>query len=178
MGDDRLDGNDHWSKVIADLKDQRDRLDAMIASLESIRNLAVPGGIAAPANTLQQTSLTRKFAVEPGPLARMTIADAAKEVLRAENRPLGNAEILTALRDGGLALNSNEPLNTVGSSLNRRFKETGDIVRVGRGTWALKEWVRSEEIGASSSSEGDGDIDDRDLIGGAAPMSASRDPEL
>lgn len=40
----------------------------------------------------------------------------------------------------GMVLTSADPLNTVGAVLTRRFKETGDIVRVERGTWGLKEW--------------------------------------
>ncbi len=39
-----------------------------------------------------------------------------------------------------MVLGSADPLNTVGAVLTRRFKETGDIVRVGRGIWGLKEW--------------------------------------
>jgi hypothetical protein len=41
---------------------------------------------------------------------------------------------------GGLHMNSKEPANTIGSVLTRRMAEVGDVVRVGRGTWGLKEW--------------------------------------
>ena len=37
-------------------------------------------------------------------------------------------------------MNSKDPVNTVGSVLTRRFGEVGDVVKVGRGIWGLKEW--------------------------------------
>jgi hypothetical protein len=45
-----------------------------------------------------------------------------------------------AFKIGGLHLNSSDPVNTVGSVLTRRANEVGDIVKIGRGTWGLKEW--------------------------------------
>lgn len=70
----------------------------------------------------------------------MSIVDAAKKLLAHERRQMTNAELVEGLKRGGLALNSAEPLNTVGSVLNRRFYQVGDVVRVARGTWGLKEW--------------------------------------
>nr|QIO32975.1 hypothetical protein HAP40_14760 [Bradyrhizobium sp. 1(2017)] len=41
---------------------------------------------------------------------------------------------------GSAKSNSKEPANTIGSVLTRRMAEVGDVVRVGRGTWGLREW--------------------------------------
>jgi hypothetical protein len=37
-------------------------------------------------------------------------------------------------------MNSKEPADAIGSVLTRRLAEVEDVVRVGRGTWGLKEW--------------------------------------
>src|SRR5260370_19661910 len=63
----------------------------------------------------------------PGAFLGMTIVDAAKTLLSSERRQLSNAEILDAFKKGGLILNSADPLNTVGSVLNRRFMQIGDV---------------------------------------------------
>jgi hypothetical protein len=49
--------------------------------------------------------------------------------------------------------------------LTRRFKETGDIVRVERGTWALREWHpgrnwKKEKEAKSEAAKGDGPADE------------------
>jgi len=51
-----------------------------------------------------------------------------------------NPDIAAAFKVGGLVLNSADPVNTVGAVLSRRANDIGDIVKVGRGTWGLKEW--------------------------------------
>ena len=94
----------------------------------------------------------------------MSIVDAAKKVLTARRQPLKSADILEAFRAGGLPLTSKEPLNVVGSVLTRRFNEVGDVVRVSRGVWGLKEWYpnrsfKKEKEAAKeeeSKSEGEG----------------------
>jgi lambda repressor-like predicted transcriptional regulator len=55
-------------------------------------------------------------------------------------RDLTNAEIGAAFKAGGLALNSVNVPNTINSVLSRRFAKVGDIVKVSRGMWGLKEW--------------------------------------
>ena len=59
----------------------------------------------------------------------MSIMDAAKALL-----------VAALFKTGGLHMNSKEPANTIGSVLTRRMAEVSDVVRVGRGTWGLKEW--------------------------------------
>lgn len=48
--------------------------------------------------------------------------------------------IAKELQAGGLVLTSAEPPNGIGSVLTRRFQQVGDVVKVGRGIWGLKEW--------------------------------------
>ena len=41
-------------------------------------------------------------------------------------------------------MNSADPVNTIRIEvLTRRWQQVGDIVKTGRGTWALKEWTQS-----------------------------------
>ena len=129
---------DPYDAVLADLRAKREAIDAAIATLESLRDGRL--GIAAPA--WQSTFPTKT--VEPGDDAGMflgmSISDAAKKLLKLRMRALSNAEIMKELQAGGLVLSSNEPQNVIGSVLTRRFGNVGDIVRVDRGVWGLKEW--------------------------------------
>lgn len=127
--------HDPYAVVLADLRAKRAQIDQTIALLEALRgNSAVHSGEAsAPPKSPSE-------ATGPGAFLGMTITDAAKTLLATKRRQLTNAEIVQAFKDGGLILNSAEPLNTVGSVLNRRFIQVGDVVRVGRGVWGLKEW--------------------------------------
>ena len=72
--------------------------------------------------------------------------------------------ILSALEDGGLVLTGGNKANTVGSVLNRRFRNVGDVVSVKRGTWGLKEWYPGRNFSKKGSEEpngsSDGGVDD------------------
>jgi hypothetical protein len=70
----------------------------------------------------------------------MSITDAAKKLLAARRQPLKNPDIAAAFKAGGLHLRSKDPVNTVGAVLTRRSIKVGDIVKIGRGVWGLKEW--------------------------------------
>lgn len=124
--------NDAYAVVLADLKAQREKLDHAISAIEALRGTG--GSSSGPPRSPENKGLGA------GAFLGMTIVDAAKKLLAHERRQLTNAEIVERLRDGGLVLNSADKLNTVGSVLNRRFMQVGDVVRVGRGTWGLKEW--------------------------------------
>ena len=49
------------------------------------------------------------------------------------------ADIVTALKEGGHVMNSEDPANTVSSVLNRALAQGNGVVRIGRGVWALPE---------------------------------------
>jgi hypothetical protein len=130
-------GIDPYDAVLADLKAKRDQIDQAIAAIESIRaGGPAPARDSAPANGSQNNGGVGG----PGGLLGLSMVDAAKKVLAARRQPLKSADILEAFRAGGLPLTSKEPLNVVGSVLTRRFNDVGDVVRVSRGTWGLKEW--------------------------------------
>lgn len=125
--------SDPYAIVLADLRAQRDRIDQAIQAIESVRS---GGG---------QSSATAQPRSQDAPLGDgafhgLSISEATKKILGVRKKQMTNTEILAELKAGGMVLTSADPLNTVGAVLTRRFKETGDIVRVERGTWGLREW--------------------------------------
>lgn len=138
-------GFDAYEAVLADLKAKRDEIDKAIQAIESLRGM---GGAATPNSggaTLDG----------PGALLGLSIVDAAKKILAAKRQPLKNPDIAAAFKSGGLVLNSKEPANTIGSVLTRRFQEVGDIVKVGRGTWGLREWYPNRSFKAKPGANDD-----------------------
>lgn len=125
---------DPYAIVLADLKAQRDRIDQAIQAIESVR--AGGSQTAAPAGPQRP----QEAVIGDGAFHGMSISEATKKLLGIRKKQMTNTEILAELKAGGMVLTSADPLNTVGAVLTRRFKETGDIVRVERGTWGLKEW--------------------------------------
>ena len=127
---------DPYAVVLNDLRAQRDKIDNAIAAIESVRGNTASAS-AAPegggANVADRAD-------GPGAFLGLTIVDAVKKLLARERRQMNNSEIVEKLKAGGLVLSSTDAMNTVGSVLNRRFMQNGDVVRVARGTWGLKEW--------------------------------------
>ncbi len=85
----------------------------------------------------------------------MTIAEATRKLLASRKRAMSTSEILASITAGGLALASADPINTVSAVLGRRFEKTGDIVRVERGTWGLKEWYPNRTFKQGAKANGD-----------------------
>jgi hypothetical protein len=124
--------SDPYAVVLADLKAQREKIDAAISAIESLRGVS--------STPPQPAAEKAPVHMGAGAFLGMSIPDAAKKLLAHERRAMANPEIWEKLKAGGLHLNSADPVNTVGSVLSRRFDKIGDIVRVGRGTWGLVEW--------------------------------------
>ncbi len=148
------DAEEAFDVVIAALTTQRDRIDQTIQIIRQLKAsgftsaataLSAAEALATPVQEIKDPS----DRLGPGAFLGMTIVDAAKKLLAHERRQLGNSEMVEAFKRGGLALNSAEPMNTVGSVLNRRFLQVGDVVRVARGTWGLKEWYPNRSFKAS-----------------------------
>ena len=134
---------DPYAIVLADLKAKRDQIDQAIQAIESVRS----GGASPPTNASSVDAPTRE-----GAFLGMSISEATKALLQSRRKQLNNTEILAALKAGGMVLNSADPLNTVGAVLTRRAKETGDLVKVGRGIWGLKEWYPGRSFGSKKDS--------------------------
>lgn len=150
---------DPYEAVLADLRAQKERIDATIALLESLR----AGGVPAPGAGLPPRTETKPKeeteAIGPGAFFGMTIHDAAMKLLRAQRREMQTPEIVRELERGGIRLTSEDKANTVGSILLRRFYNVGDIVRVSRGLWGLQEWYPGRKFpkGSSKGEEQNGD---------------------
>lgn len=131
---------DPYAVVLADLRAKRDQIDSAIAALERLRGGNVGSHAGDPAVSASGPVAPSGGVLDAGAFLGMTIPDAAVSALRSKRRTMGNAEMVKVLREGGLVMNSADPINTVGSVLTRRFDKVGDIVRVDRGVWGLKEW--------------------------------------
>lgn len=152
-------GLDPYAAVLADLKAKRDQIDAAIQAIEGLR---ATGGVTVSASATVTQPGQNSPPDGPGAYLGMTIPDAAKKVLATRRQTMGNADILAALKAGGLHLNSRDPINTIGSVLTRRFNVVGDIVRVGRGTWGLKEWYPNRSF---KEKQGRADADSNEADG-------------
>lgn len=144
--------NDPYDLVLSDLYAKRDQINAAIAAIEAMRGA---GTGAAP-------SAQRQESPSDHDLLGLSIADAAKKLLAAKRKPMRNPELATLFKAGGLVLNSKEPANTIGSVLTRRFMEVGDIVRVERGTWGLKEWYPNRSFKTAAAAKIDGSAEKED----------------
>lgn len=132
--------SDPYEAVLADLRAKRAEFDRAIELLQALRGGGVTVGVDVSARPISEATARPAEAEGPGAFLGMSIAGAAKKLLTRERRSMGNVEIADALKRGGLVLNSVDPVNTIGSVMTRRYKEVGDVVKVGRGTWGLKEW--------------------------------------
>lgn len=142
---------DHYAIVLADLKAKRAQIDQAISAIELIR-----GGAMSPAPSVP-TSGGQEDTGDSVDFLGMSIPEAAKKLLKSRRKQMTNSEILAALRDGGLVMTSADPLNTVGAVITRRSKEVGDIVKVGRGIWGLKEWYPGRSF--NKAAKGNGDVE-------------------
>ncbi|MBV8977046.1 MAG: winged helix-turn-helix domain-containing protein [Alphaproteobacteria bacterium] len=152
---------DAYEVVLADLRAKREQIDQAIKAIEGLRGLSVQSlAMAPPAAGAGGGSVD-----DPGAFLGMTIPDAAKKLLAAKRKPLNNPEMAGAFRAGGLHLNSKDPVNTIGAVITRRSKEVGDIVKVGRGTWGLKEWYPNRSFKTKPKTKDAADDDLSDILG-------------
>lgn len=140
---------DPYAVVLADLRAKRDQIDQAIQAIESVRGTG--GNAPSPAMNGPQAEQSS----ETGDFLGMSISEAAKKLLKSRRKQMNNTDILAALQAGGMVMTSKDPLNIVGAVLTRRSKETGDIVKVGRGTWGLKEWYPNRSFNKPSKGAGE-----------------------
>jgi HB1, ASXL, restriction endonuclease HTH domain len=175
------DAENPYAAALADLRLKRAKIDSTIAVLEELSGLKL---VSTSSGAVEFSPSAATVAIEEtaGMFLGMSIVDAAKKLLALRKRTLGNVEIARELQAGGLAMNSKDPVNTIGSVLTRRFNEAGDVVKVGRGIWGLKEWypgrsfkptAKAAVLASDSLSEGDTDskpdmLDLAELLGEGA----------
>jgi hypothetical protein len=122
-----------YDAVLRDLREKRAQIDSAIEAIETIRprRLTIGGE---PIRRPPEPKLVARSTAGPP-----TIIGGALEILRFAGEPLHVSEIVKRLTNMGVKMESEDDANTVGSILNRRHRKKGDVVRVGRGTWALAE---------------------------------------
>lgn len=151
---DESKADDPYEAALADLYERRDQLNQAIATLEALRG-AGTGAAPAPQMRGARSSLAMEDA--HGSLLGMSIVEAAKKLLSQHRRPLKNPEFAQMFKQGGLHLNSKDWTNTIGAVLSRRSADIGDVVKVQKGTFGLKEWYpnRSFKKGGDKSNAED-----------------------
>jgi len=155
------DESDPYAAVIADLERKRDDLDETIRRLKALR----AGGAAVPMKPGGDAAAKTEDIGEvdaDNPFLGMSIVDATKALLGKKRKMMRTADIVERLEAGGLMLSGASKVNTVGSVLNRRQRQVGDIVSPKRGHWGLKDWYPGRNFGKKQgdSNGGAGDASD------------------
>lgn len=135
----------HYAAVIADLEAKRDELERSIAMLRQMAGIS--GAVNVPPNDAQKPDVGPTPTISgDNPFLGMKVHDAAKVILANKRKPMSPSDLVEEMEAGGLLLTGNKT-NSVGSILNRRQKQVGDIVSPQRGMWALKEWYPGRSFG-------------------------------
>jgi hypothetical protein len=147
-----------YDAVIADLRAYREQIDQAIQVLESLRKGAAPLGmlgVPPPGGvpSLLGSGPAQNGEIPHGTFHRMSIEAAVKKLLEMRKRTMNAQEIVAALREGGLQLQSETPANTVTSVLTRSFNGGSNIVRVSRGLWGLQEWYPNQRFARRGSED-------------------------
>ena len=115
-----------YKAVLADLKAQRERLDAAIEAIEHV----LGGGLVATGTVIRG-----------GAFAGMKILEASKEYLSDVKRPQTTKQVSDALEQGGVSHQSKNWSNTVRTTLSRLAEKLDSgLVRLDGGQWALADW--------------------------------------
>jgi hypothetical protein len=149
--------SDPYEAVLADLRAQRERIDHAIQAVEMARAMKNSGSTVppVPAGAPKVDTGASSQVIENGAFFGMTIPEAVKKLLTIKKRNLPNADIAQGLETGGLVMQSENRINTINSVLTRRFQQQGDIVRVSRGVWGLREWHPNIRFKAKVNGEED-----------------------
>jgi HB1, ASXL, restriction endonuclease HTH domain len=142
-----------YDAVIADLRAKRDQIDQMIQYLELFKGgipILAPGVLPTPSFIgSAYAPSTDTSQIPSGAFLGMGIEEAVRALLRIRKRAMSAQEIAADLLTGGLHLKSETPANTIASVLSRAYKAGGDIVRISRGQWGLREWYPTRRFDRS-----------------------------
>src|SRR5262245_18228097 len=104
-----------YHAVLADLKAQREKLDAAIAGIETMLGMQASSGAA----QVGASKLAAPTEIKSDTFFGMSIVNAAEKYLNMVKAPKANPEIAAALEKGGLHNTSGNFANTVGSVIAR-----------------------------------------------------------
>lgn len=156
---------DPYEVVLDDLRAKRDEIDRAIQAIQAVRP-RLPAQESAP-----EPSKLPQAHPQPGSLFGLSIEEGSRIALKAHGSIMGPNDLVTALKDGGLVMNSVEPANTVSSVLNRGWRNGSDVVRVSRGMWGLAEWYPDRDMRYVPSSKDETEPED-----GKSAQLAESDP--
>lgn len=121
-----------YETVLRDLRAEKLVIENAIKAIEAL----APKVADASQPAVEPPKKVRQFHEPAGPDG-LSIATAALRVLKKEDKPTHVSLILSEIQKMGIRIGSADQANTVSSILSRRQNKKGDVVRVGRGTWAL-----------------------------------------
>jgi hypothetical protein len=137
---------DPYDAVIADMELQIMNLQSTIASLRAMQ--ASRNGV--PSATFQNVPKGTETSFSPSDIAvdafhALTVAQSIRKFLGMRNRkPATTQDIVEALTAGGHSGADGANFSVVvNNSLNRMSAADGDVSKVKRGLWGLKEWYAS-----------------------------------
>jgi hypothetical protein len=138
--------DDHYDAVLADLEAQVATLQTAIAAIKAVRG-GGPIVHVGTANIFEGGAPPSSVDIAIDAFHKLTVAQSIKKYLAMRpKKPATTQEIVDALMAGGQAnSDGNNFAVVVGNSLNRMAAADGDVSKVKRGVWGLKEWYASAE---------------------------------
>jgi hypothetical protein len=137
----------------------RDQIDALInslgdepagASVAAVSEVAAGVGAAASARASGRTPSPRRRARRP----RGLITNKVREYLQRQSEPVHATRILQYLESEGAAPQSDKPMPTLQSTL-QRMKESGEVRNTGRNRWVLSSRADAGSSSAATAAEAD-----------------------
>ena len=147
---------DPCAAVIADLEQQRDQIDALIAQLKGFQrnDFDLDKLTSAKPISRQPNQTVRDKTRQKDPASsRKSIVETAMDILKANGEPLPIKEIVERLEMAGSVSKSSNTYNSVNTMLSRRMKTQGDIIRVARGKWGLADRDKVDDTSSDPASD-------------------------
>ena len=132
-----------YGQLLAHLEEERENIERLIVWVKG--KMAQDGTVEAgvmPAAKLSPSVPTRFPRLAQDSFFRMSVPDAIKKYLNIVKRPKTAKDITAALDSGGLTHQAKNLYATIYPTL-LRMEKAKEVVRVGKGEWALSEWYPS-----------------------------------
>jgi hypothetical protein len=140
--------DDHYDAVLADLEAQIATLQTAIAAIKAVRSGApAPVTFHGPLKPPSEATPFNPLEIAVDAFHALTVAQSIKKFLAMRNRkPATTQDIVEALTAGGHSGADGANFSVVvNNSLNRMSAADGDVSKVKRGLWGLKEWYAANE---------------------------------